>query len=77
MNAILHMYSNSNNWFGWISRIFYYADGTFCIVTVQMDYNINELELHRDHMDKELMIIFMLKWLALYKTPLDDKHLLT
>lgn len=54
----------------------YYNDDTFCIVTVQMDCNINDLELHHDHMVRELMIIFMLKWLTLYKTPLDNKHLL-
>lgn len=43
---------------------------------MQIDCNINELELHHDHMDIELIIIFMLKWLILYKTPLDNKHLL-
>lgn len=54
----------------------YYDGGTFRIVTVQRNFSISDLELHYDHMDGELMIIFMFKCLIFYKTSPDKKHLL-
>lgn len=38
----------------------YYDYDTLHVVTVQRNFSANELELHYNHMDGELMIILML-----------------